>query len=241
MNELVRLGKDVSDFYKVFVSEFSKSTISVSSLGQSILKDVFKVKGTASVIDIVKDNIERAFNQSLQSITSSIDSRLRVISADAEVYSNLLSSNAYNKISTLTQDIMINFGPVWSGFESHLESIRSFEQSLTSGLVDQLNRLSSIRKELEGLEDSINDRITTIRDNFKDIVRQFSKIEKLVFGVLSNTIQDQVVNKLNNISLTVDAIFLQDLARLQNLTSANLPSSLKSIADLIQAAIDSYS
>lgn len=57
MNELVLLGKDVSDFYKIFVSEFGKNVLSVSSLGKTILKDIYKVKGTASVIDLVKEKI----------------------------------------------------------------------------------------------------------------------------------------------------------------------------------------
>lgn len=78
---------------------------------------------------------------------------------------------------------------------------------MTSGLVNQLDKLSSIRNTLEGLEDSINGKIGIIKDNFKGILAQFSRIEKLIFGVLSNTIQDQVINKFNAISDTVDAIF----------------------------------
>lgn len=57
MNELVLLGKDVNTLFNSFASEFTNNVLSLSSLGNNILKDIFKVKGTASIIDSLQNTI----------------------------------------------------------------------------------------------------------------------------------------------------------------------------------------
>lgn len=60
------LGKDVEQIFGQFVSSFKSNVLSVSQLGGSILKDIFQIKGTGSVIDIIKNNIEKAFNNTIK-------------------------------------------------------------------------------------------------------------------------------------------------------------------------------
>ncbi len=50
---------------------------------------------------------------------------------------------------------MIDFSGLWSSFDTQLNAIRAFEQNLTSTLVENLNKLSKIKTELEGLKDNV--------------------------------------------------------------------------------------
>ena len=60
------IGKDVEQIFGKFVSSFKSNVLSVSKLGANILKDIFKIKGTVSIIDIIKNNIEGAFNNTIK-------------------------------------------------------------------------------------------------------------------------------------------------------------------------------
>ena len=93
---------------------------------------------------------------------------------------------------------------------------------------------------MNGVKDNIEQKISNIKNSYALIEKQFAKIQKLIFGILANTLQEEVVSNLENIDSNIDAIFLKDLAMLENITLLYLPEEFAAISRLIETVVNSY-
>jgi hypothetical protein len=169
MNEIRLLGTDVKTIFNNFVSDFQNNLLSIDGLKNTILKDVFNIKGSASIIDSIMSQFENSLSKMITDIGAAVDKRLALVALDNETYSRLRNASLFGQINNLTNELNFGFQTIWAQFSSKLQAIRDFEANLTSTLVSNLGQLSTLRKEIEGIKDSVEAKVKLIESSFKDI------------------------------------------------------------------------
>jgi len=95
------------------------------------LKDIFNVKGSASAVSALVDELEASFNATKNSMSQLIAQKLGVVQVDPETYNMLMSSSAFQQLNTLIVNIDIDFGALRSIIGDKLQKIKDFESNLT--------------------------------------------------------------------------------------------------------------
>ena len=146
LKEVKLLASDVEVIFKELVDEFKTNVFSIGALKTIILKDIFNIKGSSSIIENLVARIEAIFNNSYTKMTAAFDKRLSVIKLDQSTYNKLLNSSAFNVINNFTAKMVMNLTPLWDQIKPKMEGIKLFENTLTNSIMEIVSNLSKIIK-----------------------------------------------------------------------------------------------
>ena len=82
LRELKSLGKDLGTIFANFVKEWTKKIFSLSTLKEVILKDIFNVKGSASAVNTLIDDLEVSFNATKNQMSQLIAQKMGMVQVD---------------------------------------------------------------------------------------------------------------------------------------------------------------
>ena len=108
--------------------------------------------------------------------------------------------------------------------------IKTALDDMSNNVTEFMKDLSNAKKELDGLEDSINSRIKIIRGQYKAIEDTFNNLGSLIFVTLTADLGGTVNRSLNTILEQVDKIFYEDLENITNVYEKAINGTLSFLA-----------